>query len=38
MNEFEIKDKLKTDVDHAKNFNKEFGVYVEKEEQNHYGK
>lgn len=27
-----------TDVDHAKNFNKEFGVYVEKEEQNHYGK
>lgn len=27
-----------TDIEHAKNFNKEFGVYVEKEEQYHYGK
>lgn len=26
------------DIDHAKNFNKEIGVYVEKEEQNHYDK
>lgn len=27
-----------TDINHAKNFNKKFGVYVEKEEQNHHGK
>lgn len=27
-----------TDIDHARNFNKEYGIYVEKEENNHYDK
>ena len=27
-----------TDINHAKSFNKEYGVYVEKEEHNHYDK
>lgn len=30
--------KYTSDIDYAKNFNKEFDVYVEKEEHNHYDK